>query len=131
MFCLDGCLHSFKTSGQTCPRTKILVFYQLFQLSLAIPALSLAIPALSLAIPALSLAIPVLPLSIPALSLAVPGIPCCPGIILGFTPVGQEDPVATLCSLSLTMVEAVAKLHLPGIKQGLVLVNMAAMSLQM
>ena len=108
-----------------------LVFYQLCHLSLAIPGLSLAIPALSLAVPALSLAIPALSLSITALSLAVPSTPGGPRVILGCTQVGQEDSVAALCSLSLTMVEAGAKVHIPGIKQGLVLINMSAMNLQM
>ena len=74
--------------------------------------MSLAIPALSLAIPALSLAIPALSLSIPVLSLAVPGIPFCP--ILGYSPAGKEDSVTALCSPSLTMVEAGAKLHIHG-----------------
>ena len=49
--------------------------------------------------------------------------------------VGQEDYVATLCSLSLTMVEAGAKLQrqqwlMPGIKGGLVMINMTVMTLQ-
>ena len=50
--------------------------------------------------------------------------------------VEQEDSVATLSNLSLTMVEAGAKLQrqyllMPGIKGGLVLINMAAKTLQM
>ena len=93
-------------------------------LSLLYPWLSLPYPWLFLAIPSLSVSIPALSLSIPVLSLAVPGIPCCPGVILGFTPVGQEDYFAALCSLIWTMIEAGAKLHIPGIKQGLVLINM-------
>ena len=88
-----------------------MVFLQLCHLSLAIPALSLSIPALYFAIPVISLAIPDLSLSIPALSQAVPGIPCCPGVILGFTQVGQGGYVASLCSPSLNIVEAGAKLH--------------------
>ena len=108
-----------------------MVFYQFFHLALAIHALSLAITALSLANSALSLAIPALSLSIPALSLAVSRIPCCPGVILGFTPVGQDDSVAALCSLSMTMVEAGAKLHIPEIKRGLVLNNILFLSLEL
>ena len=51
--------------------------------------------------------------------------------VLGFTPaVGQEDSVATLFSLSLTIVAAGAQLCIPGIKRGLMLINMAAMTLQ-
>ena len=100
-------------------------------MSLPILALSLDIPVLSLAIPALSLAIPILSLFITALSLAVPGIPCRYGVILGFTPVEQEDYIAALLSLSLTMVEAGAKLNIPGIKLEVLLIKMAAMTLQM
>ena len=44
----------------------------------------------------------------------------CPRVLLTFTPVGQEDYVAALHSLSRTMVEAGASLHISGIKQGLV-----------
>ena len=101
-----------------------MVFYQLCLLSLAIPALSLTIPALSLAIPSPSR-------SIPAFSLAVPGIHFCPGVILGFTQVGKEDSVAAMCSLSLIMVGAGAKLDKQGIKKGFVLNNMAQMAFQM
>ena len=96
-------------------------------LSLTITVIYLAIPPISLAIPAISLAIPAPSLSISALSLAVPVIPCCPGVILGYTPGGQEDSVAALCCLNLTMFDAGAKLKIAGIKQGFGLINMTAM----
>ena len=102
--------------------------YATCDLSLPILALSLAIPALSLGSPALSLAIPILSLSIMALSLAVPGIPCHYGVILGFTPVEQENYIAALLSLSLTKVKAGANLNITGIKQGLLLIKMVAMT---
>ena len=135
---MNGCLTVAEKPGIEAHSSKLQninrerwVLYKLCHLSLAISGLYLAIPALLLDIPALSLAIPSLSLSIPAHSLAVPGIPCCPGVILGFTPVGREDSVATLCSLSLIMVEEGAELHVRGIKQILVLINMASMTLQM
>ena len=42
--------------------------------------------------------------------------------------VGQVNSVAANCSLSLTMVETGAKLQVPGIKGGLVLIKMTAMT---
>ena len=45
------------------------VFYQLYRLSLVVPALSLDVPGWSLAVPGLTLAIP-------GLSLDVPGMSC-------------------------------------------------------
>ena len=59
----------------------------------------------------------------------------CPCFVPGFTSfvplfVGQEDSVAALCSLSLTMVEVGATLHIPWIKGGLLLINMVTMTLQ-
>ena len=74
------------------------------------PWLSLLYPWLSLLYPCLSRLSPWLSL----VSLAVPGL-----------------SLAALCSLSLTMVEAGAKLQLPGIKGSFVLINRAAMTLQM
>ena len=53
----------------------------------------------------------------------------CPWLHL-FVPlfVGQEDSVAALCSPSLTMVEVGATVQIPGIKGGLLLINMVTMS---
>ena len=91
------------------------------------PWLSLIYPWLSLPYPCLSLLYPCLSLLSPWLSL----VSLLSRGILGIIPVGQEDSVAAPCSLSLTMVEAGAKLHIPVIKWGLLLNNMDVMSLQM
>ena len=85
-----------------------------------VPVLSLAVPVLSLVVPALSLVVPLLSLAVPVLSLAAPLLSLC------FCFVGQEDSVAALCSLILTMVATGAKLQIPGIQGGLVLIKMAA-----
>ena len=92
------------------------------------------VPGYPCSIPGYPCPIPVYPCSIPVYPCSIPGCPwcpCCPGVILGFIPVGQEDSVAAPCSLSLTMVEAGDKLHLPVMKWGLLLNNMDAMTLQM
>ena len=122
------------TNTNLTPKEFLLFFTGILPIMLLVPGLPCSVPGypcLSLAVPALSLAIPALSLSITALSLSVPGIPCGPRVILGCTQVGQEASVAALCSLSLTMSEAGAKLHIPGIKQVLVLINMSAMNLKM
>ena len=87
-----------------------------------VPVLSLAVPVLSLVVPVLSLVVPVLSLAVPVLSLAAPLLSSV--IVI----VGQDNYVAALCSLSLTMVETGATLQIPGIKGELVLIKMAAMT---
>ena len=87
-----------------------------------VPFLSLAVPVLSLVVPVLSLVVPVLSLDVPVLSLAAPLLSSV--IVI----VGQDNYVAALCSLSLTMVETGATLQIPGIKGELVLIKMAAMT---
>ena len=87
-----------------------------------VPVLSLAVPVLSLVVPVLSLVVPLLSLAVPVLSLAAPLLSSV--IVI----VGQDNYVAALCSLSLTMVETGATLQIPGIKGGLVLINMATMT---
>ena len=75
------------------------------------------VPVLSLAVRGLSLVVPVLSLDVPVLSLAVPDMflaaPLLSSVIVV---VGQQNYVAALCSLSLTMVKTGAKLQIPRIK---------------
>ena len=59
---------------------------------------------------------------VPVLSLAAPLLSSV--IVVA----GQKNSVAAFCSLSLTMVKTVAKLQIPGIKEGLVLIKMAQMA---
>ena len=47
------------------------------------------------------------------------------GVVEVVVVVGQENSVAALCSLSLTVVEKKTKHQIPGIKGGLVLTKMA------
>ena len=92
-------------------------------LSLFCPWMSLFCPWLSLFCPWLSLSCPWLSLSCPWLSLFCPLLHLfCLSVIVF---VGQDDSVAARCSHSLAMVEVGAKLKIPKIKGGLVLVNMA------
>ena len=66
--------------------------------------------------------VPVLSLAVPVLSLAAPLLSSV--IVVA----GQKNSVAAFCSLSLTMVKTGAKLQIPGIKEGLVLIKMAQMA---
>ena len=82
-----------------------------------------------------ALAVPVLSLVVSVLSLVVPSCPSlslfCPWLHFFFPSVivtGQNDLVVALCSLSLIMVEVGAKLQIPEIKGGLVLINMSPMT---
>ena len=87
-----------------------------------VPVLSLAVPVLSLVVLVLSLVVPVLSLAVPVMSLAAP---LCSSVI---AVLGQNNYFAAHCSLSLTMVETGAKLQIPWIKGGLVLIKMAVMN---
>ena len=91
--------------------------------------LSLFCPWLFLFCPWLSLSCPWFSLSCPWLSLFCPWLHLfCPPVNVF---VGQDDSVAALCSLSLALFDVGAKLQIPGIKGGLVLINMATMTKQM
>ena len=84
-------------------------------LSLAVPVLSLVVLVLSLVVPFLSLALPIMSLTATFLSSVI-------------VVVGQKNSGDALCSHSLTMVKTGAKLQIPGIKGGLVLIKMAVMT---
>ena len=90
---------------------RVLGVCPIMPLSLFCPWLSLFCPWLSLFCPWLSLSCPWLSLFCPLLRLF------CQSFF------GQDDSVAAFCSLSLTMVEVGAKLQIPGIMVGLLLIS--------
>ena len=86
-------------------------------------SLPLFCPWLSLRVPVLSQVVPILSLAVPVLSLAAH--------ILSLFLWDKMIQLLSFCSLSLTMVEVGAKVQVPEIKGGLVLINTAKMTYQM